>query len=40
MSQEGLYRYCLRVVEHLLDLGFDGFRCDAAYQMPHMSGTG
>ena len=34
-DQEGLYRYCLRVVEHLLDLGFDGFRCDAAYQVPH-----
>ena len=32
---EGLFRYCLRVVEHLLALGFDGFRCDAAYQVPH-----
>jgi starch synthase (maltosyl-transferring) len=31
---EGLYRYCLRVVEHLLALGFEGFRCDAAYQIP------
>jgi starch synthase (maltosyl-transferring) len=31
---EGLYRYCLKLVEHLLDLGFDGFRCDAAYQLP------
>ena len=31
---EGLYRYCLRVVEHLAALGFDGFRCDAAYQIP------
>lgn len=31
---EGLYRYCLRVVEHLLALGFDHFRCDAAYQIP------
>jgi starch synthase (maltosyl-transferring) len=30
----GLYRYCLRVVEHLLALGFEGFRCDAAYQLP------
>ncbi|MGA2033748.1 MAG: alpha-amylase family glycosyl hydrolase [Thermoguttaceae bacterium] len=30
---EGLYRYCLRVVEHLLRIGFDGFRCDAAYQI-------
>lgn len=31
---EGLYRYCLRVVEHLIALGFKGFRCDAAYQVP------
>src|SRR5882672_9604676 len=31
---EGLYNYCLKVVEHLLKLGFDGFRCDAAYQIP------
>jgi len=31
---EGLYRYCLSVAEHLLSLGFEGFRCDAAYQLP------
>jgi starch synthase (maltosyl-transferring) len=31
---EGLYRYCLRVLEHLVSLGFEGFRCDAAYQIP------
>ena len=31
---EGLYRYCLKVVEYLISLGFDGFRCDAAYQLP------
>src|ERR1041385_4064172 len=31
---EGLYRYCSDVVEHLLGLGFEGFRCDAAYQVP------
>jgi len=31
---EGLYRYCFGVVEHLLALGFEGFRCDAAYQVP------
>ena len=31
---EGLYHYCRRVVEYLLSLGFDGFRCDAAYQIP------
>jgi starch synthase (maltosyl-transferring) len=33
-DKEGLYRYCLRVVEHLIALGFEGFRCDAAYQVP------
>src|SRR6185295_9799445 len=31
---EGLFRYCYGVVEHLLGLGFEGFRCDAAYQVP------
>jgi starch synthase (maltosyl-transferring) len=31
---EGLFRHCLRIVEHLLALGFNGFRCDAAYQVP------
>ncbi len=31
---EGLYRYCLRIVEHLVGLGFEGFRCDAAYKVP------
>ncbi len=31
---EGLYHYCLRVVEFLLSLGFEGFRCDAAYKIP------
>ncbi len=31
---EGLYRHCLRIVEHLISLGFEGFRCDAAYQVP------
>ncbi|MFN2505039.1 MAG: alpha-amylase family glycosyl hydrolase [Acidimicrobiales bacterium] len=30
----GLARYCTEVAEYLLSLGFDGFRCDAAYQMP------
>ncbi|HUJ09541.1 MAG TPA: alpha-amylase family glycosyl hydrolase [Verrucomicrobiae bacterium] len=33
-DREGLYRYCLQLVNHLLELGFDGFRCDAAYQLP------
>jgi len=31
---EGLYGLCLKVVEHLLAHGFDGFRCDAAYLVP------
>jgi starch synthase (maltosyl-transferring) len=31
---DGFYRYALSVVEHLLALGFEGFRCDAAYQVP------
>jgi starch synthase (maltosyl-transferring) len=34
-DKEGLYRYCKSIVDHLLALGFDGFRCDAAYQLPH-----
>jgi starch synthase (maltosyl-transferring) len=33
-DEKGLYRYCLSVVEHLISLGFEGFRCDAAYQVP------
>ena len=31
---EGLFQYLLSVVEFLVDLGFEGFRCDAAYQVP------
>ncbi|MGZ8242942.1 alpha-amylase family glycosyl hydrolase [Methylomagnum sp.] len=31
---EGLYQYCLKIVEYLLGLGFSGLRCDAAYQIP------
>jgi starch synthase (maltosyl-transferring) len=31
---EGLYRYCLKLLLYLMDLGFTGFRCDAAYQLP------
>jgi len=30
-----LYRHCLSAAEHLLSLGFEGFRCDAAYQVPN-----
>jgi starch synthase (maltosyl-transferring) len=33
-DKEGLSRYFLRVLEFLTDLGFRGFRCDAAYQIP------
>ncbi len=32
-DREGLYQYCLGVVRHYLDLGFTGFRCDAAYKL-------
>src|SRR5712671_3234890 len=32
---EGLYQYCFKVVDYLISLGFDGFRCDAAYQLPN-----
>ncbi len=31
---EGLYRYFYDIVEYLIQLGFSGFRCDAAYQLP------
>jgi len=31
---EGLYRYCREIVGYLIGLGFKGFRCDAAYQIP------
>ncbi len=31
---EGLHGHFARVLEHLAGLGFDGFRCDAAYQVP------
>ncbi len=31
---EGLYRFILDMVRYLLSLGFSGFRCDAAYQVP------
>ncbi len=31
---EGLYQYIRRIVDYLIKLGFKGFRCDAAYQLP------
>ncbi len=33
-DDEGLFQFCRRVVEYLVELGFTGFRCDAAYQIP------
>lgn len=32
--QEGLLRFFLKVINFLIELGFSGFRCDAAYQIP------
>lgn len=33
-DQEGLFKYLTSVIDFLLDLGTEGFRCDAAYQVP------
>lgn len=33
-DKEGLFRFFLSVMDFLCDLGFRGFRCDAAYQVP------
>lgn len=33
-DKEGLFRFFLDVVRFLAELGFKGFRCDAAYQIP------
>jgi starch synthase (maltosyl-transferring) len=33
-DSEGLVRYFLDLLKKLIDLGFKGFRCDAAYQVP------
>jgi starch synthase (maltosyl-transferring) len=33
-DQEGLLRFFLDVAQFLIELGFKGFRCDAAYQVP------
>jgi starch synthase (maltosyl-transferring) len=35
LDREGLYQHCLEVVKYLCGLGFRGFRCDAAYQVPN-----
>lgn len=31
---EGVFQFFLKVVNFLIELGFTGFRCDAAYQIP------
>jgi len=33
-DQEGLFKYCRKIVDYLIGLGITGFRCDAAYQIP------
>ena len=33
-DREGLWRYWAQIVREALDLGFKGFRCDAAYKVP------
>ena len=33
-DKEGLFRFFSGVVQFLIELGFKGFRCDAAYQVP------
>ncbi len=33
-DRDGMLKYFVSVVEHLAGLGFRGFRCDAAYQLP------
>jgi starch synthase (maltosyl-transferring) len=30
----GLFRFFLKVVSYMVEIGFKGFRCDAAYQIP------
>lgn len=33
-DKEGLFQYFFNIVKFLIELGFKGFRCDAAYQVP------
>ncbi len=33
-DRDGLWRHWIRVVERGMQLGFEGFRCDAAYKVP------
>ncbi len=34
-DKEGMFQFFLKVVKSLAELGFCGFRCDAAYQVPN-----
>ncbi|MDD5089890.1 MAG: alpha-amylase family glycosyl hydrolase [Candidatus Wallbacteria bacterium] len=33
-DKTGLWEYWKKLVRHMVGMGFDGFRCDAAYQVP------
>ncbi|MEW6534613.1 MAG: alpha-amylase family glycosyl hydrolase [Candidatus Auribacterota bacterium] len=33
-DRDNLWKYWIKLAEHYLKLGFSGFRCDAAYQVP------
>lgn len=33
-DRDNLWQYWIQLAEHYIQLGFDGFRCDAAYQVP------
>ena len=33
-DSEKLFQYIKSIADHLIRLGFKGFRCDAAYQIP------
>jgi starch synthase (maltosyl-transferring) len=34
LDKENLWKYWLKLIKHFIKLGVDGFRCDAAYQVP------
>jgi starch synthase (maltosyl-transferring) len=34
LDDSGLFKYLLSIIEFMSELGCDGFRCDAAYQIP------
>lgn len=35
-DKDNLWKYLYNMCDHFLSLGFDGFRCDAAYQVPEV----